>query len=504
VGEGIGRKRVRVHLDTLCNETTRKTVDVTAYLDDSTILDKKRIGDENRTRIGVTPLLDGESAVRPAINRRVDHRVKGMADGFVRRDVGVPVRAEDAFLQLIAREPHGFWLDDSLGETVSYLGLGTPVAVTNGFAELESANDVPVSRVGWISYGERGSTLGVSVGIERHDRALILDVDILLEVDHRDGSVSIYAKDESRADAWATELTNVAGAQSPLLEWPTPEPRAANWRDSPEEYAGFIAECLRHITDGDAYQLCLTTSIDVPGEIDPVGTYIALRHASPTRHGGFIRSGDVYLLSSSPETFLTVRGRVASTKPIKGTRARSMDPAEDALLKRDLLESDKERAENLMIVDLCRNDLSKVCETGSVHVPALHVVETYSTVHQLVSTVSGTLADGVTASHAAAALFPAGSMTGAPKRSAVEILNGLESSERGMYSGVFGFAGRGDLTLAMTIRSIVIDNVGATIGVGGGITAGSDPLAEIREVGVKADALLRVLGASPNSFLSAE
>ena len=420
---------------------------MTVDRDDRAILDEERIGHENCTRIGVTPFLDGESAFRPAINRRVDHRVKGMADGFVRRDVDGPVRVEDAFLHLISREPHGFWLDDSLGETVSYLGLGTPVAVTDGFTELESANDVPVSRVGWISYGEREST---------------------------------------------------------LVEWPSPEPRTANWRDSPEEYAGFIDECLRHITDGDSYQLCLTTSIDVPGDIDPVGTYIALRRASPTRHGGYIHSGDVYLLSSSPETFLTVRGRVASTKPIKGTRARSLDPAEDALLKRELLDSDKERAENLMIVDLCRNDLSKVCETGSVHVPALHVVETYSTVHQLVSTVSGTLADGVTASRAAAALFPAGSMTGAPKRRAVEILNGLETGERGMYSGVFGFAGRGDLTLAMTIRSIVIDDRGATIGVGGGITAGSDPRAEIREVGVKADALLRVLGASPNSYLSAE
>ena len=427
-----------------------------------------------------------------------------MTDGFVRRDLAVPVQAEEAFLRLVAAEPHGFWLDDSLGETVSYLGLGSPVAVTTGFAELDSPNDVPVSRVGWISYGERESTLGVSVGIERHDRSVILDVDVLLELDHRDGSAVIYSKTDSLADAWHRELSNLVDAQIPLAEWPEPMPRTAKWRDSIADYESFIETCLRHITDGDAYQLCLTTSVDVPGDIDPIGTYIHLRRASPSRHGGYIRSGDVCLLSSSPETFLTVRGRVASTKPIKGTRPRSMDPAEDQLLKRELLESDKERAENLMIVDLCRNDLSKVCETGSVHVPALHVVETYSTVHQLVSTVSGTLADDVTASQAAAALFPAGSMTGAPKRSAVEILGGLETGERGMYSGVFGFAGRGDLTLAMTIRSIVIDESGATIGVGGGITSGSDPLAEIHEVGVKADALLRVLGATPNEFLSAE
>lgn len=427
-----------------------------------------------------------------------------MTDRYIRLDVDVPVDTEAAFLALVATRPHGFWLDDSLGETVSYLGVGTPVAVTDGFTEFESAGDSPVTRVGWVSYGERASTLGVSVGIERHPRSVVLDVDTVVEIDHRDGSVAIFAKDELVAADWARELAARHDAQFPAAEWPTAPPRAANWRDSVDEYGRAITECLRHITDGDAYQLCMTTSIEVPGEVDPISTYMALRRTSPTRHGGYIRSGEVTLLSSSPESFLTVRNRVASTKPIKGTRPRSMDPAEDMLLKRELLESDKERAENLMIVDLCRNDLSRVCEVGSVHVPALHVVETYSTVHQLVSTVSGTLSDGVSAADAARALFPAGSMTGAPKKSAVEILGGLESDERGIYSGVFGFAGCGELSLAMTIRSIVIDDQGATIGVGGGITAGSVVIDEIHEVGVKADALLRVLGASPNLFLSAE
>lgn len=427
-----------------------------------------------------------------------------MTDRYIRLDVDVPVDGETAFLALVAEESHGFWLDDSLGETVSYIGVGTPVPATDGFTEFDAPGDCPVTRVGWVSYGARESTLGVTVGIERHPRSFVLDVDAVLELDHRDGSVSVYAKDSSIAAAWAHELTELHNAATPAIESPIAEPREARWRDSVEQYGDAITECLRHITDGDAYQLCMTTAITVPGDIDPIGTYIALRRASPTRHGGFIQSGNVTLLSSSPESFLTVRDRIASTKPIKGTRPRSMDPAEDALLKRELLESDKERAENLMIVDLCRNDLSQVCEVGSVHVPALHVVETYSTVHQLVSTVSGTLSPGVSATDAARALFPAGSMTGAPKRSAVELLGGLESGERGIYSGVFGFAGRGDLTLAMTIRSIVIDDSGATVGVGGGITAGSRVIDEIHEVGVKADALLRVLGASPNLFLSAE
>ena len=427
-----------------------------------------------------------------------------MADGYITREVHVPVNTEHVFTRLVADEPHGFWLDDSLEETVSYLGLGTPIPVTDGFTEFESESDVPVSRVGWISYGERESTLGVSVGMQRHARAVVLDVDVVLEVDHRDGSATLFAQSDAIADEWVAAIHEMSTVRRVVRESGMPEPRSAIWRDSVESYSRAIDECLRHITDGDAYQLCLTTSIEVPGDIDPISTYLALRKASPTRHGGFIRSGEVVLLSSSPETFLTVRGRIASTKPIKGTRPRSMDPAEDQLLRRELLDSDKERAENLMIVDLCRNDLSMVCEVGSVHVPALHVVETYSTVHQLVSTVSGTLADGISPAKAARALFPAGSMTGAPKRSAVEILGSLESAERGIYSGVFGFTGRDDLTFAMTIRSIIIDERGASIGVGGGITAGSVVLDEVHEVGVKADALLRVLGASPNLFLSAE
>jgi para-aminobenzoate synthetase component 1 len=427
-----------------------------------------------------------------------------MTDRYIKRDIDVPVDAEAAFLALVAPESHGFWLDDSLNETLSYMGIGTPVTVTDGFTEFETAAECPVSRVGWVSYGERASTMGVSVGLQRHPRAVVLDVAIVLEIDHRDGSVSLYSTSESLAEAWLSVLRGLPATPGAVPEPRTTQLREAHWQNGVTEYSQMIDACLRRITDGDAYQLCLTTSIDVPGTIDPVETYRALRRAAPTRHGGYLRSNNIVLLSSSPESFLTVRGRVASTMPIKGTRPRSMDPAEDLLLKRQLLESDKERAENLMIVDLCRNDLSQVCEVGSVHVPALHVVETYSTVHQLVSTVSGTLRDGVTPADAARSLFPAGSMTGAPKRSAVQILAGLESEERGIYSGVFGFAGRGDLSLAMTIRSIVIDESGATIGVGGGITSGSVAIDEIHEVGVKADALLRVLGATPNLFLSAE
>jgi anthranilate synthase component 1 len=157
-----------------------------------------------------------------------------------------------------------------------------------------------------------------------------------------------------------------------------------------------------------------------------------------------------------------------------------------------------------MIVDLCRNDLSRVCEPGSVTVTSLNRIETYSTVHQLVSTVTGELRTDCSAGDAARVLFPAGSMTGAPKQSAVEILTRLETAERGIYSGAFGFAGAGNLSLAMTIRTIVVEPGGAHIGVGGGITSGSRADEEIAEVGIKAAALLAVLGATPNPYLGTE
>lgn len=421
---------------------------------------------------------------------------------YRRDEIGFAVDAERVFHSMIANVEGGFWLDDSLGETVSYLGVGSAIENAN-FDSFDADTNSPVARVGWISYGERESSIGVSVGMERHVRNVVLDVGWVVEFDHRDGSVMLYTRPDINAVEMVGRLSLAAVSDIPPLSMNS-STRTALWRDSTERYEHAIGECLRHITDGDAYQLCLTTAVDVPGEIDAPDTYRALRSLAPTHNGGFINAAGVSLLSASPESFLTVRGRIASTKPIKGTRRRSMDPADDFLLKHELLESAKERAENLMIVDLCRNDLSLVCETGSVTVPALHVVETYSTVHQLVSTVTGRLRGDVSAATAARALFPAGSMTGAPKVSAVEILAGLESGERGIYSGVFGFSGRGDISLSMTIRSIVVDDAGATIGVGGGITADSVPIDEVHEVGVKADALLRVLGAGPNVYLHAE
>jgi anthranilate synthase component 1 len=426
-----------------------------------------------------------------------------MAEGFVRQAIDVRVDPVVIFRELIGNRDGGFWLDDSLGDAVSYLGVGVPVATTDPFAEFDRAGALPVSRIGWVSYGERVATMGVSAAPDTQPRTGMLDVSLAIEINHRDNRMSVIGVERNQSfDELLTAVSALAGVTAPKTA--SPPARTAVWRDDPRDYASLIETCLEHIREGDAYQLCLTTGVHVGGEIDVVDTYCALRAIAPTRHAAFLRIGHIALLSASPETFLTVHGRHASTSPIKGTRRRSDDPAEDRRLKTELETSEKERAENLMIVDLCRNDLSRVCEPGTVTVTSLNRIETYSTVHQLVSTVTGKLRADCSAGDAARALFPAGSMTGAPKQSAVEILTRLETAERGIYSGAFGFAGAGNLSMAMTIRTIVVDPGGAHIGVGGGITSGSRADEEIAEVGIKAAALLTVLGATPNPYLGTE
>jgi anthranilate/para-aminobenzoate synthase component I len=280
-----------------------------------------------------------------------------------------------------------------------------------------------------------------------------------------------------------------------------PEGGTAVWRHSADEYAELIRSCQEAIHRGDAYQVCLTNEVTVAVRPDPVDAYLALRAGSPTHHGGLLRFGNTALLSASPEQFLEVTpgGRV-TTKPIKGTRPRSPDPRRDDELKIELQTSEKERAENLMIVDLMRNDLGRIAELGSVAVTTLLGVESYAHVHQLVSTVEANLAPGLSAIDAIESCFPAGSMTGAPKISAMTLLHELERGARGIYAGAFGYLGvDGAADLAMVIRSIVLDPDGASIGTGGGITALSEPLEEIEETRIKASALLTVLGVpQPN------
>jgi anthranilate synthase component 1 len=227
-----------------------------------------------------------------------------------------------------------------------------------------------------------------------------------------------------------------------------------------------------------------------------VQTYRRLRAATPAHHGGLVVSGPVALASASPERFLEIADGMVRTRPIKGTRPRGETAETDAALAAELVASEKERAENVMIVDLMRNDLSRVCVPGTVAAERLLEVESYAAVHQLVSTVAGRLETGTTVGDVLDAAFPAGSMTGAPKLSAMTILHDLERGPRGVFAGCFGWVGDdGALDLAMVIRSVVTHPGGAYVGAGGGITWHSVAADEVAEVGVKARGPLAALGA---------
>ena len=269
-------------------------------------------------------------------------------------------------------------------------------------------------------------------------------------------------------------------------------------RHDRDAYLKRIDECLDEINAGESYEICLTNMVTVHTQIDALPTFAHLRRVSPVPFGALLDFGDVAVLSASPERFVSIdRHGVVEAKPIKGTRPRGADAAEDRALAEELRDNPKDRAENLMIVDLLRNDLNTVCSVGSVHVPKLFDVETYAAVHQLVSTIRGTLAPGRSAVDCIRAAFPGGSMTGAPKVRTMEIIDRLEQGPRGVYSGALGwFSLSGASDLSIVIRTLVANEGRVTFGVGGAIIALSDPDGEFEETVVKSRAMMTALAAT--------
>ncbi|MEI5673605.1 MULTISPECIES: anthranilate synthase component I family protein [unclassified Nocardioides] len=271
---------------------------------------------------------------------------------------------------------------------------------------------------------------------------------------------------------------------------------------APASYAAHFGRVQEHLHAGNSYEVNLTYRADVTADLDPATAYLRLRELNPAPYAGFLQhdvpGAGAWLLSSSPERYAVVGAdRSIETKPIKGTTLRGATPAEDDARRRELAAEPRFRSENLMIVDLLRNDLSTVCEVGSVEVPVLMEVESYATVHQLVSTVRGRLRDDVTTLGAVRALFPAGSMTGAPKQRTMEIVQEVEDTPRGAYAGAFGWVsadGRADL--GVVIRSLTTTGDGVyRLGTGGGITVHSSAAEEYAESRWKAERLLRVFDA---------
>ena len=412
------------------------------------------------------------------------------------------VSMPDAFIALHAKDEYSFLLERESNQENRFSVMGAALSLVEdarealkdlaGFVdnEIDLPFDFRPGLVGAFSYegGEKFMLV---------DRAIVLDHQKLTA--WFIGVFESEAEFNSWRDAALLRLALIGGEgaiyrHANRVE--TIDSSLVHSLHSDSEYLGLIEKAKEAIARGDAYQLCLTNKLTIETEVDPFAVYLRLRETNPAPYLSYLKLGSTSVVSSSPEQFLRVSNSgVVSSKPIKGTRPRSSDAELDRQLAEELRSNEKERAENLMIVDLMRNDLGQVSEPSDVVVAKLFEVESYATVHQLVSTITAVLKLGLDVFDAVNAAFPAGSMTGAPKQSAMSILSELEGAPRGIYSGCFGYVSlTGAADLAMTIRTIVFEEGKATIGIGGGITIDSDPEAELLETKLKARALLGALG----------
>ncbi|HEY3555843.1 MAG TPA: aminodeoxychorismate synthase component I [Kribbella sp.] len=422
---------------------------------------------------------------------------------------------ETVYRELLAAEPVAFWLDGSLTDRVprrvSVLGTSVgaevitrDVADGDVFAELaellaaRAAEPPPElaglfcgGYVGYFGYELKALTGGAVAHEAVTPDALWIWANRFVVIDHDQGRTYLVALDggedwldraEEAASNWWMGWVDAPAIARLDLEAHLEQDRAT--------YLAGIARVLAELEAGETYEVNLTNRVRLPAVPDPFEFFRWQRSANPAPYAAFLRYGDLAVASSSPERFLTVDADGwAECRPIKGTAPRDLDATQDQLAAKALAEDEKTRAENLMIVDLIRNDLGRVSVPGTVSVPQLMQVESYRTVHQLVTTVRGRLRDGVTAVDAVRACFPPGSMTGAPKIRTMQIIDELESSARGVYSGALGYLtvdGRADLSVV--IRTAVLTPDQTVIGAGGAIVLDSDPVAEYDEMVLKATA----------------
>ena len=300
-----------------------------------------------------------------------------------------------------------------------------------------------------------------------------------------DASAARCAEHVRRADAAAARATHGPAGDAPrLLETPREE-----------RHVRAVRRALDYVAAGDVYQVNLAQRFRVRSALPPFDAFLRLRAAQPVPFAAFLDCGDFAILCGSPERFLRVRGAAIETEPIKGTRPRGADDDADRALREALCADAKERAEHVMIVDLERNDLGRVCETGTIHVPSLMRIESFATLHHMVSTVRGTLRPEVGLGELLRATFPGGSITGAPKIRAAQVIAELEHAPREIYTGaLFRFRGARDFDSAIAIRTAVARDGEYAYHAGGGIVADSDPVREHRECLLKAEPFLRALG----------
>jgi para-aminobenzoate synthetase len=355
--------------------------------------------------------------------------------------------------------------------------------------------------VGYLGYELKADCGSPNVHSSDMPDAAMMLANRIVAVDHANlctHVIALAAEDDAEAEAWVEATAELAECwiaepppEAPLA--PPSEPGATvefRCGRGRERYLADIERSQAELAAGESYEVCLTDQISTDASPDPFALYRRLRRDNAAPFSAFLRFGERAVVSSSPERFISVdRERRVMARPIKGTISRSEDPAEDAARRDELAGDEKTRAEHLMIVDLLRNDLGRVCEVDSVRVPELMTVEPYATVHQVVSTITGVLEPQRSAVECVRACFPGGSMTGAPKERTMEIIDELEAEARGVYSGAIGYFGAdGSTDLSIVIRTIVMRPGRTTIGAGGAIVMQSDPVDEFDEILLKARA----------------
>jgi para-aminobenzoate synthetase component 1 len=405
----------------------------------------------------------------------------------------------DTFVSFFGHLPGAFWLDREHHPTARYSVIGAGVTAKEFRPSMAvEALDVPFSfRPGYIGVIHYGSP---AKDVKKYE---LLSVDRAFVYDHDAKAMYFIGEFETREafDDWhraALLRLALVGGECSSYELSKPAATSAELAavDSRADYLAKIRRVKDHIAAGDVYQLCLTTKLRGEFTGDPLSFFLRLRREHPAPYASFIRLPGSTYASISPELFISAHGSRIVSSPIKGTRSRSEDLERDQELMNQLGSDLKERAENLMIVDLIRNDMSVACDPESIQVENLLAIRSYSTVHQLVSDVSGQLSEGNTSLDSLAALFPGGSMTGAPKIRAMELIEKLEVEKRAGYSGAIGWiAHSGDMELGMVIRTAIFEDDKVSIGIGGGITSDSEPEAEHEEIQLKATALASTLGA---------
>jgi len=356
----------------------------------------------------------------------------------------------------------------------------------------------PALQQTWVQRGITGTEAD-------EDEAGFMLFDTVLAFDHVKHRILIIANARITADEDLQALYQFACAKIQFLErelerslsQPAPEARPApeiRANQTREVYEAGVRTIKEHIAAGDIYQAVLSQRFEATVGADPFTVYRALRHVNPSPYMYFTRMNGLAIVGSSPEMLVRVEGRRVETHPIAGTRPRGANEDEDLRMAEELKRNEKERAEHVMLVDLGRNDLGRVCEFGTVRVPQYMALERYSHVMHLVSTVDGRLADGRDHLDALVACFPAGTVSGAPKIKAMQILAGLEPTRRDIYAGAVGYIDfAGNLDFCIAIRTITIRDGVARIQAGAGIVADSNPAAEYEETRDKARALIQAL-----------